>query len=108
MWRLGSSTHPDDPPVPELGGIARLSYNVDGLRKAMEEVAPSPNHGLEMCVGCISEMGTDVIETLCYFDGSIIDDHVPRIIDDSDWNHRGHAHTTGYILALVDAVYKLG
>ena len=26
------------------------------------------------------------------------------MIDDSDWNHRGHAHTTGYILALVDAV----
>ena len=41
------------------------------------------------------------------FDGFIIDDHVPRMIDDTEWNHRGHAHATAYILALVDAVYKL-
>jgi mannonate dehydratase len=41
------------------------------------------------------------------FDGFIIDDHVPRMIDDSDWNHRGHAHATGYILGLVEAVYQL-
>jgi mannonate dehydratase len=41
------------------------------------------------------------------FDGFIIDDHVPKLIDDSDWNHRGHAHATGYILGLVDAVNKL-
>jgi mannonate dehydratase len=42
------------------------------------------------------------------FDGFLIDDHVPCIIDDSDWNHRGHAHATGYILGLVDAVNRLG
>lgn len=41
------------------------------------------------------------------FDGFIIDDHVAKMIDDSDWNHRGHAHATGYILGLVDAVNKL-
>jgi mannonate dehydratase len=144
--------HPDDPPVPELGGIARLFYHSDGFKKAMEEVAPSPNHGVEFCMGCFSEMGLDVIEVIRYFgpggkifyvhmrdvqgcvptfqecflgegnydpveavralkesgfNGFILDDHVPHMIDDSDWNHRGHAHATGYILALVDAVYKL-
>ena len=41
------------------------------------------------------------------FTGFIIDDHVPHLIDDSDWNHRGHAHATAYILALVEAVQKL-
>ncbi|MBZ0293033.1 MAG: mannonate dehydratase, partial [Anaerolineae bacterium] len=41
------------------------------------------------------------------FDGFIIDDHVAHMIDDSDWNHRGHAHATGYILGLVDAVKQL-
>ncbi|MBZ0296787.1 MAG: mannonate dehydratase, partial [Anaerolineae bacterium] len=43
--------HPDDPPVPELGGIARLFYHFEGFRKAMEDVAPSPNHGLDFCMG---------------------------------------------------------
>jgi len=152
---LKIALHPDDPPVPELGGIARLFYSVDNLKKAMEEVAPSPNHGLELCLGCVSEMGgegNDVLETVRYFgergrifyvhfrdvqgcvptfqecflgegnydpvqvirilkevdfDGFIIDDHVPKMIDDTDWNHRGHAHATGYILGLVDAVHAL-
>ena len=149
---LKLALHPDDPPVPELGGIARLFYNAEGFKKAMEEVAPSPNHGLEFCMGCFSEMGPDVLGAIRYFgergkifyvhfrdvqghvptfqecflgegnvdvvqamktlndvgfDGFIIDDHVPHMIDDSDWNHRGHAHATGYIQALVDAVVKL-
>ena len=143
--------HPDDPPVPELGGIARLFDSSEGYKKAFE-IAPSASHGMEFCMGCFSEMGEDVIEALRYFgnedrlfyihfrdvqgcvpnfqecflgegnvdvvdamrvlkevnfDGFIIDDHVPRMIDDSDWRHRGHAHATGYILALVDAVNKL-
>lgn len=144
--------HPDDPPVPELGGIARLFYNADGFKRAMEEVAPSPNHGLDFCMGCFSEMGPGVIESIEYFGkrgklfyvhfrdvqgcvpvfqecflgegnvnvvqamctlkkvgftGFIIDDHVPRLIDDSDWNHRGHAHATAYILGLLEAVNAL-
>jgi len=149
---LKLALHPDDPPVPELGGIARLFYNAEGFKKAMEEVAASPNHGLEFCMGCFSEMGPNVIDNIRYFgergkifyvhfrdvqghvpvfqecflgegnvnvveamktlhevgfDGFIIDDHVPHIVDDSDWNHRGHAHATGYIQALVEAVQQL-
>jgi len=139
--------------VPELGGVAHLFYSFENYKKAMEEVAPSPNHGIEFCMGCFSEMiNNDVIGAIRYFgergkifyvhmrdvqgcvpsfqecflgegnfdpvmaikalketnfDGFIIDDHVPKMIDDTDWNHRGHAHATAYILALVDAVYKL-
>ena len=145
--------HPDDPPVPELGGIARLFYNFEGFRKAMEDIGPSPNHGIDFCMGCFSEMGPGVLELIRYFgergrifyvhlrdvqgcvptfqecflgegnldvvkvvqtlkqvgfDGFIIDDHVPHMIDDTDWNHRGHAHATGYILAMVEAVQALG
>jgi mannonate dehydratase len=144
--------HPDDPPVPELGGIARLFDHFENFKRAMEDVAPSPNHGLDLCLGCFSEMGLDVLDVIRYFGergrifyvhlrdvqgcvpefqecflgegnydpvkavralresgftGFIIDDHVPHMIDDTDWNHRGHAHATGYILGLVDAVQKL-
>ncbi len=144
--------HPDDPPVPALGGIARLFYNAEGFKQAMEDIALSPNHGIDFCMGCFSEMGPDVLESIRYFGqrgkifyvhlrdvqgcvpafqecflgegnidvvdavrtlktigftGFIIDDHVPHMIDDSDWNHRGHAHATGYILGLVEAIQKL-
>jgi mannonate dehydratase len=38
------------------------------------------------------------------FTGFIIDDHVPQLVDDTGWGHRGRAHATGYIQALVAAV----
>ena len=41
------------------------------------------------------------------FTGFIIDDHVPEMINDDSWRHRGHAYSTGYIIALVEAVKQL-
>ncbi len=63
--------HPDDPPVPELGGIPRCIFsNFDGYRRALE-IADSPNVGICLCVGCWLEggslMGKDVFETIKYF-----------------------------------------
>ncbi len=63
--------HPDDPPVPELGGIPRCIFgNFEGYRRAIE-MANSPNVGLCLCVGCWLEggawMGRDVFETIKYF-----------------------------------------
>ncbi len=150
--------HPDDPPVPTLGGIARVFYKPANFARALE-AAPSPNHGLDFCMGCFSEMvyadgdnNAGVLDAMHYFGergkifyvhfrdvqgcvpkfqecfpgegnvdvvaairtlkevgftGFIIDDHVPEMRDDSDWRHRGHAYSTGYIMALVDAVKRL-
>ncbi len=42
------------------------------------------------------------------FTGFIIDDHVPHLVDDTEWAHRGRAHQTGYIQALLAAVTALG
>jgi mannonate dehydratase len=47
--------HPDDPPVPMLGGVARLFRNIDGFKRA-EAITPSPAWGLDLCLGCCSEM----------------------------------------------------
>ena len=149
---LNLALHPDDPPLETLGGVARLFYNREGFRKALQDVAPSPKHGMDFCLGCFSEMGIDVVNEVRYFgglgkifyihlrdvqgcvpefqecflgegnfnvievlkvldelkfEGFIIDDHVPQFIDDSHWNHRGHAHTTGYILGAIEAVKHL-
>lgn len=145
--------HPDDPPVPSLGGIPRLFRNFENFRRAME-THDSPMHGLDYCHGCWSEMrgGEGVLDSIRWFGergkifymhlrdvvgtadhftevflgdgnsdpvavvrtlkevgfrGFIIDDHVPRMVNDTPWCHRGRAWSTGYIKALIDAVNAL-
>ena len=143
--------HPDDPPVESLGGVARLFRSFEGFRRGVIEVAPSPNHGLDFCMGCWSEMGKGVIDPIRYFgsrgrifyvhfrdvqgavpkfqecfigegnvdvveamqtlkdvgfNGFMIDDHVPHLVDDSSFGHRGRAHATGYMLGLLNAVSR--
>jgi mannonate dehydratase len=63
--------HPDDPPVPELGGVPRCIFsNFEGYKRALE-IADSPNVGMCLCVGCWLEggelMGKNVLETIRYF-----------------------------------------
>jgi len=47
--------HPDDPPVPMVGGIARLFHNIDGFKRAMD-IADSDAWGLDLCLGTGSSM----------------------------------------------------
>ncbi len=63
--------HPDDPPVPVLGGVPRPIFSsFEGYRKALE-IANSAHVGVSLCVGCWLEggsgMGKDVIETIRHF-----------------------------------------
>ena len=58
--------HPDDPPVPEIAGVARIMRSPEAFRRAIETV-PSDHNGLKFCVGCMSEMGSDVAEEIRYF-----------------------------------------
>ena len=58
--------HPDDPPVPELGGVPRCIFgNFDGYVRALE-IADSPNIGVCLCAGTWMEggpgMGKNVFE----------------------------------------------
>ncbi len=49
--------HPDDPPVPELGGIPRHIFGTfDGYKRALE-IANSPNIGVCLCCGTWMEGG---------------------------------------------------
>src|SRR5437764_1199543 len=49
--------HPDDPPVPELGGIPRHIFGTfDGYVRALE-IANSPNIGVCLCCGTWAEGG---------------------------------------------------
>jgi mannonate dehydratase len=61
--------HPDDPPVPVLGGIGRLFYKFENFKRAMD-IANSDAWGLDLCLGCCSEMSegaTSVKQMIEYF-----------------------------------------
>jgi mannonate dehydratase len=51
--------HPDDPPVPMLGGVARIFIDPAGFKRA-EQIANDTGAGeawgLDLCLGCCSEM----------------------------------------------------
>jgi mannonate dehydratase len=59
--------HPDDPPVPVLGNVARIFRSVDALKRAVE-LSPGPGFGIELCLGTVSEMGGEeaVLEAIRY------------------------------------------
>jgi len=146
---LRLALHPDDPPVPMLGGVARLFWRPEGFKRAFELAGNSEAWALDLCLGCCSEMtggkanvremieyfgprgalayihfrdvrGTVPDFTECFigdgnydpaevmellikngFDGFLLDDHVPKMDGDSDWNHRGRAHAIGYMQGLL-------
>ncbi len=52
------SLHPDDPPVPELDGVARIFRDEAALARALA-FADSPNHGLAFCTGTLAERGAE-------------------------------------------------
>jgi mannonate dehydratase len=141
--------HPDDPPVPMLGGVARIFKEPADFKKAWDRYKDAPSWGLDLCLGCCSEMpgGADNVREMisffgpkgrifyvhfrdvqgtvpnfreCFigegnydpaeimallkrsgFDGFLLDDHVPHMDDDTDWNHRGRAHAIGYMQGLL-------
>jgi mannonate dehydratase len=147
---VGLALHPDDPPVPMLGGVARLFYKPENFKRAFELAGGSPAWGLDLCLGCCSEMpggaqsvremveffapkgrifyihfrdvqGTVPEFTECFlgegnfdpaevmallirggFDGFILDDHVPHMDGDTQWNHRARAHAVGYLQGLMN------
>ncbi len=51
--------HPDDPPLPELLGKARIMNNVENFQRLIELV-PSPSNAICFCQGTFAEMGVDV------------------------------------------------
>jgi mannonate dehydratase len=148
-YNVRMALHPDDPPVPILGGVPRLFRNFENFKLAMDTHS-SPMHGLDYCHGCWSEMraGAGVMESIehfgkqgrlfyihfrdvkgacddfteCFIDegnsdmfkvmlklkevgfkGFLIDDHVPKMVNDTPWNHRGRAFATGYMKGLLQA-----
>jgi mannonate dehydratase len=75
----------------------------------LRDVTGSAEKFTEVFLGDGNSDPVAVVKTLKQvgFNGFIIDDHVPHMVDDTPWGHRGRAWSTGYIKALVDAVNGL-
>lgn len=62
--------HPDDPPMPSLGGVARVIRDASGYQRAID-IADSDHFGLCFCVGTWAEggqrMDKDVYEMIRHF-----------------------------------------
>ena len=61
--------HPDDPPVPELSGIARMFIDLDSYKRA-DEMIQSPNWGMLLCIGTFSQMkggAKNVFDAISWF-----------------------------------------
>ena len=42
------------------------------------------------------------------FTGFLIPDHVPHMVDDTQWGHRGRAYAIGYMTALLEVLNSVG
>jgi mannonate dehydratase len=58
--KIRLACHPHDPGVPAAGlhGVARVLGTVEGLKRFVD-IAPSPYHGLNLCLGTVAEMLQD-------------------------------------------------
>ena len=58
------AAHPDDAPVPEYLGVARILIDIDSLQRVIDTV-PSPNNGIGFCMGTIGTMaGADTVDAI--------------------------------------------
>ena len=63
--------HPDDPPVPSIGGAPLILRSVQAYRRA-SELVDSPSHVVKFCQGTVAEMcasPTEVYDAIRHFAG---------------------------------------
>lgn len=63
---LKLAAHPNDPPVPSIGGVPRLFRSRENYDKAFALV-PSANHGCEFCLGNWAAMGEDILDVIDHY-----------------------------------------
>ncbi len=56
--------HPNDPPVPYLGGVGSLVISADDYRRAFDLANDSPYLGMKLCTGCWLEGGTNFTDDM--------------------------------------------
>ena len=60
------SCHPNDPPVPNMRGVARILTSVEAFDRLFREI-PSPANGISFCQGVFTELGTNIPDMIRHF-----------------------------------------
>ncbi len=103
--------------VSEMGGEAAVFEAIDffGPRNEIVYVHLRDVRGYgDSFVECFLGEGNydpvRVIERLIGvgFDGFLLDDHTPLLVNDSPYGHRGRAHAIGYMQGIIDALSRGG
>jgi mannonate dehydratase len=107
--------HPDDPPIPRLGGAPRIFSRFADYKRALA-IADSPNVGVCLCAGCWleggKEMGATVEEAIAHFasEGKLfkvhfrnVDKPLPHFVE--TFVDDGYADMYAIMRALVDAEF---
>jgi mannonate dehydratase len=106
--------HPNDPPVPKLGGVARLFRSSKAFDRVFTMV-PSPNHGCEFCLGNWAAMGEDILDVIDHYskDNKIFYVHFQTIsnsLKDSDRLNEVFVDEPGYydVVAVLKKLNEVG
>jgi mannonate dehydratase len=62
--------HPDDPPLSDFRGLARIMNSIDGFDRLLQ-LASSPSNGICFCQGTFAEMNADIVAAIERFGSAI-------------------------------------
>ena len=96
--------HPDDPPLPELLGQARIIHSNATLRR-VTELAPSPSNGVCYCVGSLHPAGENLIAGIHLLAGKIFFVHARNVRGTAShfaetWHDNGEIDLPAVVRAL--------
>jgi mannonate dehydratase len=100
--------HPDDPPVSQVHGIARILTSADAIRKALS-FSNSPSHGLTFCQGTYVTMGEDIEHLITEWKQRINFVHIRDVVGTPE-NFRETFHDNGPtdMFKMMLAYHKIG
>lgn len=102
--------HPDDPPVPNLGGVSRILISADNMQRAIELVK-SDHLGITLCQGSFRAMGEDIVEVIYRFgrEGKIFFVHFRDIVGNRQcFRETFHDNGSTNMVNAIEAYLKLG
>ncbi len=70
-YEIKLALHPDDPPLPSLGGVERIMINKQNIKKAVYDIVKSNSLGVTFCQATFHIMGEDVKKTIKDFSDKI-------------------------------------
>ena len=98
--------HPDDPPLPRLGGVSRIMISYENIRRAVLEVADSPMLGVCLCQACYHIMGEDLFRIVPEMKDKIFFIHF-RNVTGTKTDFRETFHDNGELpMARLIALYR--